>query len=210
VSAIVRTEEEYSDLVAGLNERFSGLTERDQIRDLVRAEVSRQVGQMVVAVTMLSASYYVGRQYGAAGWVLLGVAVVGGLLWTMRRDDLDPSREKHLIVLQAEDVARCEVIGQAQEAGENVWVVKEPEYAGDKRKVILAEDGRWDGWWKRVYDLTLEFEKLSPRKRRGRVAEAAKRVDASLEQGFALAAQEGAERNWWASSVAEKASAQRR
>jgi len=99
---------------------------------------------------LVSCGTVVGKaRVGSDGiWAVVALGVAW-FLWTVGRQNFDPSHERHLIVMQAEDLNRLHVIAEAHRAGEDVWSIHEKEYDNDKRKIVPSDSDRWEGSWQR-------------------------------------------------------------
>jgi hypothetical protein len=195
----MRTEDdEWFDKVEKLRERLEGDDPDEHIRGIARQEADKRLNAYLGPILFIAALWWANREQGSEGFWIVVALGVAWLIWTTFRRDWDPAHERHLIVNQAEDMNRLAMVAEAHEAGEQVWFVKEREFERDKRKISVFDNNRWDGSWQRIHGWTLEFERLSPRKRRKRLMQAAKRAKAALEQGEAIAKRENAELVFWA------------
>lgn len=196
--------DEYLDRVNRLSERLSGDDPDERIRRIARQEADKSINAYLGPILFIAALWWAHREYGTQGiWVVL-VLGTAWLMWIMFRIDYDPRHERHLIVLHAEDLNRLTIIADAYEAGEPVWSVGEKQYQSNKPSIDATDGPRWNGSWKRVYNWALELERISPKKRRKRLLEAAKRAKPALDQGAAIAEREDAELALWARNYLHK------
>ena len=122
-------------------------------------------------------------------------------VWT---DDFNPAHDRHLVVSQAEDLIRLQVVAAAFSAGETCWAIQEKKFERDDRKVVAAETLHWDGAWKRIYEAALALEGINPRQRRKRLLNAAKAAESALRQMAEVAKRAEAKPVSWASNYLHK------
>ena len=196
--------DEWFDKAEKLRERLEGTDPDERIRQIAREEADKRISGVVLPIIFVAALWWISEEYGRGASYALIAAGIGYFIWTVVRLDWDPRHESHLISLQAEDMNRLQLLAEACEAGEQTWFVKEKEYERDKRSVQVVDNERWNGSWRRIHGYMLELQPMSPRRRRKRLLDAAKRARAPLEQGEALAKREGAELTSWARSYLHK------
>lgn len=200
----MRTEDEYFDLVTKLSDRLTSDTPDDRLRQLARKEAETVVARWLIAGAVLYAGKQLADKFGFdVLWAWFGIAI-GWILWTSIRAEFDPLEDRHLVVSQAEDLNRLTILRECQAAGEPCWQVSQPTYSGEKVRITPIESSRWDQSWKRIYTSALELEKLSPRKRKKRLLEAAVEVEPALRQGSDMAAAQNAELIYWARAALEQ------
>jgi len=197
-------EEHYRGLVNKLGERLEREDPDAHFRRVVRQEVDRRIRLYVGPALLLAAILW---GYPRFGWSAVAVVLVVGAMgvaWELLRVDHDPGIDRHLSLIHAEDLHRLTVIAEIHEAGERVWTLGDRQYPSTKSSVVATGGRRWDGSWKRIHDWALEFERLSPAKRRKRLVAAARRAQPALEQGEAMAASRDAELTLWARDYLHK------
>jgi hypothetical protein len=197
-------EDHYRGLVNKLTERLGREDPDEHFRRVVRREVDRRIRLYLGPILFVAALWWAYPAYGLTGVVIMFVLGVAAVAWEVLRADYDPSIDRHLSVLNAEDLHRLTVIADCHEAGERVWTLGDRQYPSNKPSVVASGGRRWDGSWKRIHDWALEFEALSPRSRRGRLIDAARRAQPALEQGEAMAEARDAELTLWARDYLHK------
>lgn len=208
--ARVTTDDEYIELVNKLSEKHTGEDPDEHIRRIVRQEIGKRTDALVGFVMFCGALWWAAtyaKPYG--GWLVIGLGIAW-LVFLTTRWDRDPSTDRHLIVMNAEDRNRLHVIAETYEAGEQVWAVEEQPYGKRERTVVAVDNRHWEGSWERVYHWALELEKVGPAKRRKVLLEAATRAGAALEQGAALAKREDARLTLWAANYVHRLQAAKR
>lgn len=197
-------EDEYLERVNKLSGRLSGDDPDERIRRIARQEADKRINAYLGPILFIVAIWWAQREYGTQGLVIVIALGIAWFMWSVFRMDYDPKHEQHLVVLGAEDLNRLSIIADAYEAGETIWAVGEIQYPSKKPSIVAANGPRWDGSWKRVYNWALELERISPKKRRKRLLEAAKRAKPALERGEAMAKREDAELTLWARDYLQK------
>ena len=197
-------DDEYFAKAIALGERLSGADPDESVRRIAREEAEARVQAYLRPILFLAAMWWANSQWGRQGASVVVAAGVVWFVWSLGRTDHDPKHDRHLVLLSAEDLIRLEVVAEAHEAGETVWVVSDKEYSSDTRKIAAKDGPRWDGWWKRVYYAALDLERLSPKGRRKRLMSAALRAKAALLQGKEMAGRENAELSFWARNYVQK------
>jgi hypothetical protein len=137
----------------------------------------------------------------------VGICVSVGLtvawfVWTVVRSDWDPATDRHKIDMIAEDLNRLAVISQAYATGEPVWSIKEKTCERERPKIVAFDGERWDRSWHRIYEWTLQLERMTPRQRRKKLLDAVAAAQAALQQGAEMAKHEDAELIYWARDCA--------
>ena len=200
-----RTEDdEWFDRVEKLRERLVGNDPDERIRQIARQEADKRIAAVVMPILGVVGAWWVGKEYGQPASYLLITCLVGYFIWTVVRMDRDPQHERHLIALNAEDLNRLTLVAEAHEAGEQVWFVQEKKYERDIRRVHVFDNDRWNGFWKSVHGYMLAMQGESPKRRRKRLMDAARRARVALEQGESLAKGEDAELVFWARDYLHK------
>jgi hypothetical protein len=191
-------EEHYRGLVNKLSERLEREDPDAHFRRAVRQEVDRRIRLYLGPLLLVAALWWIYPRLGWAGAAIVVVLGIVALAWELLRPHYDPSIDRHLCVVRAEDLHRLTVVADGHEAGERIWILGERQYPSDRPSIVASGGRRWEGSWQRIHDCALELETLNPRLRHKRLIDAARRAQPALEQGEAMAHARNAELALWA------------
>ena len=191
-------EEHYRGLVNKLSERLEREDPDAHFRRVVRQEVDRRMRLYLAPLLLIAALWWIYPMFGWAGAAMVAMLGASAAAWELLRTDYDPSVDRHLCVVRAEDLHRLTVIADGHAAGERVWILGDRQYPSDRPSVVASAGRRWEGSWRRIHECAVELETLNPKMRRQRLVDAAKRARPALEQGEALAEARNAELALWA------------
>lgn len=197
-------EEHYRALVNKLRERLGREDPDGHCRQVVRQEVDWRIRLYFGPLLLMAALWWIYPIFGWAGMATVVALGAAATAWELLRSEHDPSIDRHLSVVRAEDVHRLTVIADGHAAGERIWILADRQYPSDKPSIVPSGGRRWEGSWKRIHDCALEFEKLNPRARRRCLLDAAKRAQPALEQGESMAETRNAELAPWARDCLHK------
>lgn len=128
---------------------------------------------------------------GWRGFVASGIAFAVYEAWSARARDRTPGADPHMIDIESESYVRHTIVAELSARGEQVW-------KSEDGRLVAADNSAWEQFWLRVEPVVAEFERLSPRDRRKRLADAMRASKDSREEMMHLAQEYHLEPAAWA------------
>jgi hypothetical protein len=197
-----KNQDDYITLVDALEDELSANSTEDELRTVVRQEVD---SRMIIILTLCFALWQVNR----LGWPAqtLGIVVFAGwIAIKLLRRKGDPSKGRNLIVGQAQDIIRLELVAEDYVGGICPWIYDDGHGEDSDGTPTIHAKGSitWENFWERTYHKILDLKKVSPKNRHAQFMTAIKNAESALLLANNMAKEHDCVAVFWAQNALDK------